>query len=572
MSRLRTADPGAYWGMALAALTFVLALRPVVDFDTYWQLQSGRYMVETRAFIYRDTFSLAADAFRLEHCWLHDLLLYGLYVLGGYHLLSLLLAVVIAACIFLLYRWNRQSDVDPTFILPMLTLCVLASLPSWALRPQLWTFLFSLLYLYLLHKGRINGWRSWLWLVPVMLLWANLHAGCVFGLVLISLFGMGELVRLARRQTDLRSIGQLVFAGLLAFGVAFVNPYGWRIPLGQLIGHLNQYKVQTGAAGIGMLGNMEWLPPTFAQVPVFYVIILLWGVLLAWRWRRLDPAEVIFFTAFAYLGFGQIRHTTLVSLLAGFYLPLALQQVVLSMWQEAWARRLQALIIGGGSLLLLGGFLAWGVWQGVVGWGESRKELPAAATDFVLEQQLPKNLFNSYDWGGYLMWRLYAAGYLVFVDGRQDSTEHFAAAIAIDDANSGWQEILDRYQINTILTRTCFYDTGGPLNLVSALSRQRDWALVYRDDVALVYVRRAAASAAQLARELPPQAAFETMLAEASHLYAGSGVKSRALLSMGRAAFQLGRYPEARDYFRRYLEKDPANREAQAALAILQGR
>ena len=308
----------------LAAL-FVFSLRPIESFDTFWQLQSGKYIWQTGQFIYQDTFSLASDLFRLEHCWLHDIFLYITYVTGGYPLLSLLKPLIITLCAGLLLRWALRRGVESAYALPVLTLCLVASADSWLMRPQLWTFLFGLLYLHLLYLGREQGVRAWFWLVPLMLVWANLHAACIFGFALIAAFWVGEFWRAWRGTATWRSLGELTLCSLLTFAAAFVNPYGYRIPVGQLLGHLNQHKVATGDAPSGMLGNMEWLPPSFDQVPWFYVVMALWGVTILWRlWRRsMDVAEIAYFLGFSYMGFSQIRHTTLVALLAGYFLPAA---------------------------------------------------------------------------------------------------------------------------------------------------------------------------------------------------------------------------------------------------------
>ena len=70
-------------------LFFILAMSPIEAFDTFWQLQSGKYIWRTGNFIYTDIFSLAFDAYRLEHCWLFDIILYISYITGGYALIGL---------------------------------------------------------------------------------------------------------------------------------------------------------------------------------------------------------------------------------------------------------------------------------------------------------------------------------------------------------------------------------------------------------------------------------------------------------------------------------------------------
>jgi hypothetical protein len=552
--------------IAFCAFFFLLAFRPIESFDTFWQLQSGRYLWQTHAFIYQDIFSIAKDVFRLEHCWLSDLIFYLFYSLGGYPLLTLLKPLTIALCALLLYRWNVRRGVESALALPTLTLCLMASEPSWLVRPQLWTFVFSLLYIHLLFSGRQKGLRSWLWLVPIMLAWANLHAACVFGFVLIGLFGVAELIRAVKGQTSWGEWGKLVGVGFLTLAVSFVNPYGYRIPM-VLLGNFNLHAIDNP----GQLWNMEWLPPTFAQVPLFYIVMVLWGVLILCRLRRVDPAEGIFFLAFLYMGLSQIRHTTLVALLAGYFLPMALQEVVVPLWRKWWPRLPLLALCRWGTMVVLLGLLLQRILTGALGVGLKEEQYPVAATDFLIEHCLPANLYNAYDWGGYLMWRLYP-DYLVFVDGRSDSMETFNASTQVDNRWEGWRETLDRYGINTALIRTCYFDTGEPVNLLDGLVRDPDWALVYRDAVAVIFVRKTA-DFQWGPLVMPSVLAYETMLAEAQRLYdADPRYRSPALLTMGRASFHLQRYPQALGYYRQFLEIEPDNREARLATSILEAR
>ncbi len=550
---------------------FLLALRPIEAFDTFWQLQSGKYIWQTGQFIYQDTFSLASDLFRLEHCWLHDIILYITYVAGGYPLLSLLKPLLITICGGLLLRWALKKGVDLAYALPVLTLCLIASADSWLLRPQLWTFLFGLLYLHLLYLGRERGGRAWFWMIPLMLIWANLHAACIFGFALIAAFWIGELWRAWRGTASWRSLGTLTFCSLLTFAAAFVNPYGYRIPVGQLLGHLNQYQVATGDAPIGMLGNMEWLPPNFEQVPWFYVVMALWGVTILWRLcrRRMDVAEIVFFVGFSYMGFSQIRHTTLVALLAGYFLPVAMQDIFKPLLSKVTQQKMVDGALKWGTIALLVVMILFEGSRGVLGVGLKASDYPIKATEFLANNKLPATIYNAYDWGGYLMWQLYP-DYLVFIDGRSTSNKHFRDSIEIELARPGWEDVLDEYGINTIITRTCFSDTGGPLNLIDGLARDNRWALVYSDDVAVVYIRRIAAERDFLAQNAQPmKSAFATMFAEASRLYSEDGSRKRSLLAMGRAAMRLGRHTEALSAYQKFLGFYPDDQEAKRAVSVL---
>jgi hypothetical protein len=107
--------------------------------------------------------------------------------------------------------------------------------------------------------------------------------------------------------------------------------------------------------------------------------------------------------------------------------------------------------------------------------------LPLEAVEYIQEKQPPGRLFNSYNWGGYLLWAL--PDYPVFVGGRTDLYDD----AVIDDwftvarGEDGWERIMDSWYIHLVLV-----EPGLPLvpNLESA-----GWEQLYADEVAVVYAR-----------------------------------------------------------------------------------
>jgi len=82
------------------------------------------------------------------------------------------------------------------------------------------------------------------------------------------------------------------------------------------------------------------------------------------------------------------------------------------------------------------------------------KSLPLQSVEYLRQHDLPGQMFNSYNWGGYLIWALYPDK-PVFVDGR---TDLYAFNGVLDDyvqvqlVSPGWQEILDRYNVGYVVT------------------------------------------------------------------------------------------------------------------------
>jgi hypothetical protein len=136
---------------------------------------------------------------------------------------------------------------------------------------------------------------------------------------------------------------------------------------------------------------------------------------------------------------------------------------------------------------------------------------PARAADFVLAHHITVPMFNTWEFGAYLIWRLWPLQ-RVFIDGRAQSETVYldyqrvvynvkAAAEPVDSlyqslrprvvSGKSAEELLDQYGIEMIVMGSFEYTTGSPYLLVAALAdpRQTKWKLVYRDDQAVIFMR-----------------------------------------------------------------------------------
>lgn len=120
-----------------------------------------------------------------------------------------------------------------------------------------------------------------------------------------------------------------------------------------------------------------------------------------------------------------------------------------------------------------------------------RAHFPVDAVTFLERQHLPGRIFNSYSFGGYLIWRLYPR-YRVFVDSRADVyggafLTHF---VEIYQAEVNPRPLFDRLDVRTVIVE--------PQATVGALlSMGHDWKKVYEDPVAVIYTRAVAKGRAQ---------------------------------------------------------------------------
>ena len=109
---------------------------------------------------------------------------------------------------------------------------------------------------------------------------------------------------------------------------------------------------------------------------------------------------------------------------------------------------------------------------------ETQDRYPVAGVDRLETLHPDSHVLADYNWGGYVISRLYRVGGRVFVDGRdgemysQDVLDDYTALVT---AEGRWEELLKEYEVEAILLR--------PLApLVSGLAQGAGWCEAYRDD------------------------------------------------------------------------------------------
>lgn len=553
--------------LALACLGVLgLTSSQVHDFDLFWQLQSGRFMWESGAIIRQDLFSLAAEMPRWEHCWLHDLIFFAVYQAGGYAGLSLFKGVLLTSTAVLLMAAARLRGGSPPVLL-------LAALPvffltrgGWLERPQLWSYLLFAAMLLCLEASRRTDSRKVFWLVPLMVCWANLHAGAILAYPVFAAYVVGFALdsRLGGEPFPPGHFRRLGIVAPLLVLCGFLTPYG-----GELFRAL--WSAPSLGVDSGMntqLYNMDWRPTDLARNPQ---LPYLWGaaaLLAALSWRRGSWADLCLFAGLTLMALKLERHVPF--LYMGF-------MVLAPRYVELLGARLKKLFprlesrLAVPAVLLLGLlavlWMATPVYRtyGLFRPGLRTWQFPVAAAEFVRQESLPANLYNTYDWGGYLMWVLYPE-YRVFWDGRQSSPAMFDAGHRIMRGADDWPALLASFDVNTVLTKTCTVDTGQHYPLIDRLRDSPEWALVHADQSALVYVRIARVPADWLERHrLPPERADDAILSEATLLVADHPGRYMAWWEIARIRVARREYAAAFQALERHLAHAPQGQHLPAA-------
>jgi hypothetical protein len=472
----RFLQPRYLFPAILAMGLFVLAARPVVDPDLWWHLKTGQLILQNRAVFHADPFSFTrAGAPWLNHEWLSDVLMFVLYRAAGWAGLIVTFAAIITATFLLaFYRCAGRR-----YLAGLLTLwAAIASIPLWDVRPQILSFFLASLLL-VLHDRSIRRPNLLWWAVPLMLLWANLHAGFALGVVLLAIFLAGTSLDAIfgfeswpAAKSRLR-ISSLVLITCVA--VVAINPAGSK---------LYWYPFATLRSASMQKYIAEWASPNFHQAQFVPLALLMLASLaaLALSSKRLSPAKLLLLGATNFAALLSIRHIAIYALVV---------TPILSELLAGSVRPARTRVPGPRSLvmngLLLAGFGVFAVVHvaSVIAHQPATvaARFPERAVTFLSQQHIAGPVLNHYDWGGYMIWRLYPQ-YKVFIDGRADVygdtlMHDFASTYSLTD---DWRAPLDRWQIRSIIL-----PPDAPL--ITALQHSASWKKVYSDSQATILTR-----------------------------------------------------------------------------------
>ncbi len=489
--------------LLLLVLAAQVSIQRIRSFD-YWQhLRTGALIAETGSVPRTDPYTYTVLGARwIDPHWLHQLGVYGLFSAGGHDAVVFgKLALVLAVLALLApIGWRRAR---PAVTLLGLALLLVVASNRVMPRPELPTFVLLATQLLLLDRWLRHGGRA-LWLVvPLQLVWVNLHGLFAVGLAVLALVLGGELVRPLppfRQPVAWRRVRQLAAVLALSALVSPLNPNGLEgllLPLQQLA------QVATpgfrAAAGIQAVEFESPLTAWRVMPPLGLVFLGLLGVFassgLLLNLRRAHPGDVLLLAAFVTLALAALRNWGLFAVVAA---PLGVRH-----WNAVLDRRAPAprLRLAGTALVALaltavvadaarGRFFARIGSVREAGLGVMRGLYPIRAAQWVAREQPPGPLFHHMADGAYLIWRLYP-DYPVLLDGRLEQVFRAADVRRLHRTDpEGFEELDRRYRFGTALLHYNQFDLAP---LVRSLHHSPRWRLVFADGIAVVFVRQPAA-------------------------------------------------------------------------------
>lgn len=461
-------------------LLFAMASRVAIDSDMWWHLRLGQHIVATGDIVYADSFShTQIGRLHQNHSGLAQILMFACWRLGGHLGLTLFTSMLAVGGMRFVYRAGRGSIYMQGFILVMGAACASA---FWSPRPQMFTFMCAAILFFALRRLQERG-DAPLWPLPILMwIWGNLHGGYIIGYLFIAGFLLGEWLKNAAGLGGLATpvLRRLRAFTLLSLLLLPINPLGASI-----------YTAPFETLAITGLRTLiqEWKPPDFAQ-PITWPFIGLLALLplsaLASR-RRFDLTAAILVGGTLFMALHSSRHLSLFAITA---VPVATTHLDDFLSRRRWTlpRRNSETPVRIALNLALICLVAFGtlaqlrhVSSASVIERALTLNYPLDALQILAAESAEGQLFNSYNWGGYLIF--HAPELPVFIDGRTDLYRDF-----LDEYTGAafggpqWRSVFARHDIGIALI-----EIASPLG--DQLAAADDWNLAYQDAVASVYLR-----------------------------------------------------------------------------------
>ena len=585
-------------GSIALVYAFLAGLATVGDPDSGWHLATGRWVAQHHHVFSTDVFSYTVPGAPAIYPAGGGLILYGIYLLGGFTLLSWLSASACVATVALLLR--RGSPVTAAIAIVAVPFIAFRTAP----RSELFAVVLFAAYLSLLWQNYQTG-RAPLWLLPVlMVVWVNVHPSFFSGLGLLVAFAGLEVLELpfagSRRDQSLQRLKREIPWFLATAASTLINPWGWRFYPAVL-----QFTKSVHARHINEWAGVQWnwtnaltgFSPRNTS-DIFHVLLLFTVLAIVAAVLQQRAGAAILLLGAIYEASRHIRMIGLAScivvVVAGSVLfsamPRIRSRIPNSRTRSILATGAVAIfaalaIVRSTDLITNYHYLAernlstFGA--GLSGW------FPRRGAEFIQAQQLPGEVLNTYNEGGYILWAL-GPQRRDYIDGREvpfgpELAQHGGQLLSTPLESTMWQQEADKYGINTII----FPLTLDEISLARLKSdcNSQEWRPVYLDEVSIVLLRRTPQNAdlikrleidcatAPLPRErLPLTAAYFDQWIDAARVLSALGRNSEALAAADNAMAIFPGNAHARWYrgqilfaMRRHSE---AEQEWQMALAL----
>lgn len=486
---------------------FALAYPINPDYDLFARLIVGKSVIENGFILKHDFYSYAPTHLWLDHEWGASAIIYWVSTLSEFFNKSILttLSVFKSLLVFGIFAIAticvnvRNSKYSPFNIL-YFALAVFASNIVFAstVRCHMFSFLLFTLFVLILELYRLHGKKWLLAILPfLMLLWGNIHGGCLSGLGLILIYAVGEFLN---KKNPTPYLITLIVSSI----VLFVNPYGFEY-----------VKFLFTAGTMSREWISEWASPfattfyafKFKIYFIFMILIaLLKGVENKFDLKNVDMTKLLLLVSTGYLA---VMHTKLLPffvILSAIFMfddVLSILNKIrsLSLLANDKNKYVYAVIL----FISLSALNSANTSNNTI--SVNQKYLPYNAVEFLATNSVKGNILVDMTYGSYVGYKLYPNN-KIFMDGRYEEVYFPDLLLEMKDFfrmnGNNFDKILTKYPTDIVLLQK---------NHTENLSKylvQKNWREIFSDENFVVLIRPDYPKIATKTATFDPKTIFDT--------------------------------------------------------------
>jgi len=527
-------------------------------------IKNGEIIWQTKTIPQTNLYSYSQPDYPfLNHHWLSGLIFYFIFQLTGFNGLIIFKTILLLAAFLLVFVLAVKKGgfwLAALFSLPIIFILNERTV----IRPEIFSYLFISIFLYLLiNFGQKPGWKIF-WLVPLQLLWVNLHIYFPIGILMTAGYILGQIIC---RKKNLKKLFLLL---LLLILVCLANPSGLQGVLQPLKIFQNYgYQIVENKSPFFLEHLMDNPAILFFKITTFILILS-----FLFNLKRFSPFLFLASTSVVLASCQMIRNFPLLGLIAlpvlsinlkiffdylGVRLPKKKSNSLKKIFP--WLFILFLLVI-----ILLTLFNQIKLNNKQRGFGLTLQSTNSAA--FFKKEKLVGPIFNNYDIGSYLIFELYPQE-KIFVDNRPEAYpasffEEIYKPIQLDEEK--WQLYSEEYSFNIIFFTHQESTPWGRSFLIKRLA-DPDWALIQADAQAVILIKSEPANQPLIKKF---QITKENIEEKISSLIGSSEIKMRiAALNLLEL---MARYDLALQLCQEILQDYPQDGRIYLEMAVLKSR
>lgn len=450
---------------------FILFSAPV-DADFGWHIRYGQDISQEHSLPHSNEYSFTFEDYNwADSYWLSQVIIYKTQEYLGVTGMSLVFSTVLVVFLFLYLKFFEEKD-DYVKNLPIPLLITFLSIEHSraSIRPIFFSSLAIIILSLILNKKH----KLISYLPILFVLWANLHADFILGLAIFTLYLANTLIK------DKRVKLEVLLSYVLSVIATLVNPYG-------LLLHETLLKE---SHPFQFMYIQEWRPLWEIDIKLA-IYVLIFAIFIVFRWEKLSNFIKVLFLLFFVLSFrfGYFSRIFILLTLPSFVESFNYYYNSLNKYMPSIKQKILSIALKIAIFLLM--FLySLTFFRKVENSNSTRKwsasyGYPYEATQYIKQNQLEGNIYNSYSWGGYLIWQL--PENKVFIDGRMPSWRVENRSVFEDYINIQKDPEANRVLIKTYIDQ---YDIKLAIlqrdSLTIKILKDMGWEIVYVDEKAVV--------------------------------------------------------------------------------------